>query len=122
VGGKLISRFAGNLAEEITRDEPAEAAPEASAPPAEEPQAADAAAEPQVAPADSKATGAGTPEAPQRAAAKPAVARSSDDDAINLLEFAGPSIAKRLAPVVAGLAALWALQRLVRRRGRRSAK
>jgi carbon monoxide dehydrogenase subunit G len=130
VGGKLINRFAGNLAEEITREEPAEAAPEASAPPAEEPQAAEPAptgdgapqapAEPQVAPVEATAAGSGTPEAPPKAAERPAAARASDDDAINLLEFAGPSIAKRLAPVVAGLAAVWALRRLVRRRGRRS--
>jgi carbon monoxide dehydrogenase subunit G len=120
VGGKLINRFAGNLAEEITREEPAEAVPEASAPPA---------AEPQVAPAEPapsgdgapQAAGSGTPEAPPKAAGRPTTARSSDDDdAIDLLEFAGPSIAKRLAPVVAGLAAVWAFRRILRRRGRRS--
>jgi carbon monoxide dehydrogenase subunit G len=145
VGGKLINRFAGNLAEEITREEPAEAVPEASAPPAEEPQvapapsgegapqAAETVAEPQAvpveaaepvaepqAPVEATAAGSGTPEAPPKAAERPTTARASDDDAINLLEFAGPSIAKRLAPVVAGLAAVWALRRLVRRRGRRS--
>src|SRR4051794_6054450 len=35
VGGKLINRFADNLAKEIAREEPAETAPEASAAPAE---------------------------------------------------------------------------------------
>jgi len=128
VGGKLVDRFAGNLAEEITREEPAEAAPEASAPPAEEPQTAptpggDGApqaaetADPQAVPVEATAAGEGTPEAP-KAAERPTAPR--DDDAIDLLEFAGPSIAKRLAPVAAGLAALWALRRLLRRRARRS--
>jgi hypothetical protein len=82
-------------------------------------EAAEPVAEPQ-APVEATAAGSGTPEAPPKAAERPTTARASDDDAINLLEFAGPSIAKRLAPVVAGLAAVWALRRLVRRRGRRS--
>jgi carbon monoxide dehydrogenase subunit G len=141
VGGKLVGRFAGNLAEEITREEPAEPAPEASVPPAEEPraaepaasgdgapQAAETVAEPQVAPVEATPTGAqpkpaestpadsDTPPARERTTAS----RPSDDEAIDLLEFAGPSIAKRVVPVVAGLAAVWALRRLVRRRGRRS--
>jgi carbon monoxide dehydrogenase subunit G len=124
VGGKLINRFAGNLADEITREVPAEAAPEASAAPAEKPQVApeepapngdgapQAAGEPQVAAVEPEPAGSATPQA----APRPAAPRSSDDEAINLLEFAGPSIAKRLAPVVAGLAAVWALRRFVRRR------
>ncbi|MDN3357156.1 SRPBCC domain-containing protein [Actinomadura sp. DC4] len=140
VGGKLVNRFAGNLADEITRPvEPApEVAPEASAPapqatqaetaapapaPAEAvpggegaPQAAEAVTEPQVAPVEAEPAVEPAPEAPRR----PATARPADDEAIDLLEFAGPSIAKRLAPVVAGLAAAWMLRRLVRRRGRRS--
>jgi carbon monoxide dehydrogenase subunit G len=166
VGGKLISRFADNLATEITRDEPAETAPEATstaapespsesvsgaapeaapeaaagtaaevtteadASPAGRPQAAAEPtpsgapeavvpdAEPQVAPAPA---GEGAAEAPKRAADRP-TPRASDDEAINLLEFAGPSIAKRLAPVLAGLAAVWALRRFRRRRGRGSSK
>jgi carbon monoxide dehydrogenase subunit G len=129
VGGKLINRFAGNLAEEITREEPAEVAPEASAPPAEAAVPEAAASEASAAPhAETAPSGDGSPQAvaePQatpspspQAAPRPAAPRSSDDEAINLLEFAGPSIAKRLAPVVAGLAAVWALRRLVRRRRR----
>ena len=174
VGGKLIGRFAGNLAAEITspaepagtaetgtagvgtaeadRAEAAGAVPAktAEAAGAAEPTSAGAAeAEPQAAPVET-ATGDGTratetatarpsgdeastetapaqpsggPEVAEAtpaqtapAARKPATPRSSDDDAINLLEFAGPSVAKRFAPVIAGLAALWALRRLIRRK------
>jgi carbon monoxide dehydrogenase subunit G len=170
VGGKLVGRFAGNLATEITS--PTEPAGTAEAGTTEagtaevgttevgttaarkaetgtteadtteigataarkaetgttEAGAAETgtteagAAETQVAPAES-AEGDGTPQATETAstqaapaARKPATPRASDDEAINLLEFAGPSIAKRLAPVVAGLAALWALRRFVRRK------
>jgi hypothetical protein len=129
VGGKLINRFADNLAKEIAREEPAEVAPEASAAPAEAavPEASAAPdARPQPAPEEPAPSGDGSPQAvaePQaapspspQAAPRPAAPRSSDDEAINLLEFAGPSIAKRLAPVIAGLAAVWALRRIVRRR------
>jgi carbon monoxide dehydrogenase subunit G len=147
VGGKLVGRFADNLAEEIGR-EPTPAEPgSAETPqvaPAEstiggtgEPEAV-AAAEPQVAPA-SPAAGDGTPEAVAAASAEPTAAdgtpqapettprqaapvagrpaaRSFDDDAIDLLEFAGPSIAKRIAPVLAGLIVLWLITRILRRR------
>ncbi|GAB2817665.1 hypothetical protein GCM10027176_22820 [Actinoallomurus bryophytorum] len=127
VGGKLITRFAGNLEKEITREEsPAEAsaaAPEApAAAPAPETAAAEP-AEPQVVPAEA---GTGEDAAPQETpkpspapAPRERAARSSDEDAIDLLEFAGPSIAKRLAPVVAGLAAAWTLRRIIRRIRRR---
>jgi carbon monoxide dehydrogenase subunit G len=128
VGGKLINRFAGNLAEEITREEPAQTAPEtsaapaAAAPPAETavPEAAASEASP-ASHAEPAPSGDGGPQAvaePQAAtspspqsAPRPAAPRSSDDEAIDLLEFAGPAVAKRLVPVVAGLAALWALRR-----------
>ena len=131
VGGKLISRFAGNLEKEITREEsPAEAsaaAPETEAPaeeaavpeaPAEAPAPAAEPAAPQVAPTEAETSGDGAPQAtpkpsPAPAPRQPAV-RSSDDEAIDLLEFAGPSIAKRLAPVVAGLAAVWTLRWIIR--------
>lgn len=120
VGGKLIGRFADNLAEEIAR--PTET-PEAAAPaPAEEPQTAPAepapqaaeAAQPQTAPAEPKAS-TEPKESVEAAPQRPVAARPSNDEAINLLEFAGPSIAKRLAPVAAGLVGLWGLWRIVRR-------
>ncbi len=148
VGGRLIGRFAGNLADEITREEapakpePAESAatpatdtaaptgdgtPQTPAPQAEptEAEAAPAAsAESATAPATDTAapTGDGAPQVPApeaelapegKAAARPSA------EAIDLLEVAGPSIAKRAAPLFAALAAIWALRRLIRRRGRR---
>jgi carbon monoxide dehydrogenase subunit G len=129
VGGKLIGRFADNLAEEIAR--PAETPPAESE--ATKSEATAPVEEPQVAPVEPAPAGDGTPQpaapaettAPAEATApaeprpttpRPAAARASNDEAINLLEFAGPSIAKRLAPVAAGLVALWAVLRLVRRR------
>jgi carbon monoxide dehydrogenase subunit G len=139
VGGKLIDRFAGNLEKEITREEsPAEAsavAPETEAPaeeaaapeaPAATPApetAASEPAEPQVAPTEAGTGGDAAPQATPRPSPAPAprepAVRSPDDEAIDLLEFAGPSIAKRLAPVVAGLAAVWTLRRIIRRVRRR---
>ena len=138
VGGKLVSRFAGNLAEEITREEPpaeasaaeaSAAAPETEAPaeetavPAEAP--ATAATEPveQAAPTEAEtnvdAAPHATPKPSPAAAPRAPAARSSDDEAINLLEFAGPSIAKRLGPVLAGLAAVWMFRRIIKRARRR---
>jgi carbon monoxide dehydrogenase subunit G len=122
VGGKLISRFAGNLEKEITREEPqAEASAAAPEAPAEEAAAPEPAA-PQVAPAEAET---GTPQATPQPSPAPAprvsAARPSDDEeAIDLLEFAGPSIAKRVVPVFAGLLAVWTFRRIIRRarRGR----
>lgn len=127
VGGKLISRFAGNLAEEITRDEPpaeaSAAAPETKAPAEESATPATEPAEPQVAPTEAATGKDAAPQETPKPSPAPAprehAVRSSDDEAINLLEFAGPSIAKRLAPVVAGLAAVWTLRRIIRRARRR---
>jgi carbon monoxide dehydrogenase subunit G len=131
VGGRLVNRFAGNLEKEITREEtPAEAAAapteapveEAAAPEAPAPEiVATEPAEPQVAPAEAATGGDAAPQATPKPSPAPAprAVRSPDDEAIDLLEFAGPSIAKRLAPVVAGLAAVWTLRRIIRRVRRR---
>jgi carbon monoxide dehydrogenase subunit G len=82
-----------------------------------------AAAQPQAAPGASarEASASAASAAPAAApAAEPVSAvpvhRRDDDQAINLLEFAGPSVAKRAAPVVGGLAAVFALRYLFRRR------
>jgi carbon monoxide dehydrogenase subunit G len=117
-------------AEEAAAPEaPAETpAPETAAPeaPAETPApetAASEPAEPQVAPTEAGTGGDAAPQATPRPSPAPAprepAVRSPDDEAIDLLEFAGPSIAKRLAPVVAGLAAVWTLRRIIRRVRRR---
>jgi carbon monoxide dehydrogenase subunit G len=192
VGGRLISRFAANLAEEITREEsPAEPAtgngkaasgtPQKEQAPtgngkAEEAEPASGngktrqAPGPQIAPAQSE-PGDGTPQAdlgstteesrpaprddgtpaaevpgePQVAPVEPAAGRPArprypdvrdnepqepptrgeassrrpSEDAIDLLEFVGPSLAKRVVPVLAGAAAAWTFWWLVRRSRRR---
>jgi carbon monoxide dehydrogenase subunit G len=151
VGGRLIGRFAGNLADEITREE-APAQPEPTSAESDTTPATDTAAatgdgtpqtpapraepaEAEAAPAASAesatdtaaATGDGAPQAPAPEAAptEPApapegkAAARPSAEAIDLLEVAGPSIAKRAAPLFAALAAVWALRRLIRRRGRR---
>jgi carbon monoxide dehydrogenase subunit G len=139
VGGKLIARFAKALSEELaagspsaTMQAPVEPPPErqavspddAAASPAEAAEAAEA--------ADEHATGsAGTATAAPAASAappmsptdtaRPATRRASrpGEEAIDLLEVAGPSVAKRVAPVMAGMvAALTIWQVFRRRRGR----
>lgn len=164
VGGRLIGRFAGNLADEITREEapakPEPAArdgdaaksgtggsaagsgegtpgPDAAAAEGEASQAPEPAAVPEAAPAESDAAPSSgdeavkpgpekpTPDTAASAAAEPdskpepEPAARPGAEAIDLLEVAGPSIAKRAAPLFAALAAAWALRRLLRRRGRR---
>ncbi|TVT39849.1 carbon monoxide dehydrogenase [Amycolatopsis rhizosphaerae] len=91
VGGKILDQFAANLAEKLTAPAPtaaeAAAAPEAAAKPGEE-------AKPKL---------EAVPPAPQKEA-----------EAIDLLEYAGSSVAKRLGPVLAGVAVLLAIIAIVR--------
>jgi hypothetical protein len=42
---------------------------------------------------------------------------TAEVEPINLLEHAGPAVAKRLLPVVAGLVVLFIILRVLRRRG-----
>lgn len=165
VGGKLIGRFAGNLAKEITSPA-AEAEPKAApAEPTESIKPAKPAkptetvsgngapkavtpSETPVAPVEPGTNGDGTPTPAEHVPEKPAqpertpsprasektpvpspqaaptapetrpAAPRPESEAIDLLEFAGPSLAKRLAPVVAALASLWVVRRLIRRKRR----
>jgi hypothetical protein len=126
VGGKLISRFADNLAAELARvdsgtetaddDSPAGSPADVSAP-------ADAGAATEA--GSDAATRAAAEEArrptgsPAGAASDSPAARPSAE-AVDLLEFAGPSIAKRAVPLLGGLALLWTLRRLFRRSRRRT--
>lgn len=144
VGSKIIARFAKALAAEL--ESPAEPeAPEAgvAAPaepvqevvpvpetPAEEPApvpepAVEKAAEPEQAPEPEPAkaeVARPAPAAPPRHAApseRPPLRLARDDDAIDLLEVAGPSLVKRAVPAAGGLVVLLLLIRwLVRRRRR----
>ncbi|HKS43511.1 MAG TPA: SRPBCC family protein [Amycolatopsis sp.] len=96
VGGKILDQFASNLAEQLQQ-------PAAAAEPAE------AAAEPGAA--------AEEPAKPKLEAVKPAPRQEAE--AIDLFDYAGTSIAKRLAPVLAGVVAflgVLAIIRAIRRR------
>lgn len=116
VGGKLIGRFAEGLHEEIQRkdeagpDEAPAAGPEQSAPtttrttPAGD--AAASAERPASAPTTSAPTTSPVPERRER----------HSSDAIDLLEVAGPAVAKRAAPVAAGFIAVFTIWRVFRRR------
>jgi carbon monoxide dehydrogenase subunit G len=133
VGGKLVGRFADNLAEEISRDEPGgavsgerEAAeePETAAASgergaAEEPETAAASGKPGTAPPEAAAAPRAAEPARDASAAEPRSERAErpEADAVDLLEVAGPSIAKRLvAPLLGGLVVIWTLRRVFRRR------
>jgi carbon monoxide dehydrogenase subunit G len=121
VGNKLIGRFADCLAEEIRKgDGPSEADADAEAATASGPGEAAAAAGPATTPpksimqegtggAGASSAAAATPSAPPRAVRRP------EDDAIDLLDVGGVAVAKRLAPVAAGLLVLFILWRALRR-------
>ncbi|MCO5969423.1 SRPBCC family protein [Actinoallomurus soli] len=145
VGGRLIGRFADNLAAELAA-EPEET--EGTGAPAEaraEEEAASAAiSEEAVGTAAEKESGtaaaspaeatepAGPAEATEQAQAAPepvTAARPAEPPArreaaparreaepIDLLQVAGPSVVKRVAPVAAALVLLWTVWRLIRRR------
>jgi carbon monoxide dehydrogenase subunit G len=90
---------------------PAERAPEKPEPPEKTPSPRAAEKTPSPTPQAAPET---RPTAPET---RPAAPRS-ENEPIDLLEFAGPSLAKRLAPVVAALASLWVVRRLIRRKRR----
>ncbi|GLZ04055.1 hypothetical protein Acsp03_15210 [Actinomadura sp. NBRC 104412] len=115
VGAKLITRFATELAARLESEpEPEPAAPEKSEPEKSEPETA----------------AEDTPKVPRQRQASPVESTSSDDpvvtplrrsagpdDAIDLLEVAGPSVAKRAVPALAAVLVLALVVRfLVRRR------
>ncbi|WP_435583109.1 SRPBCC family protein [Amycolatopsis thermoflava] len=97
VGGKILDQFATNLADRL-------GAAETPAAPADEKQA------------ESGVTTEPAPEKPKLETVKP---QPQEAEAIDLFEYAGSSIGKRLAPVLAGVAAVLgivAIVRLIRRR------
>lgn len=103
-------------------DKPGPATAAAAAPPesAAAPEAPEAAA-----PAPEAAAPAPEAASPPQSAAAPAERRerplrvAREDDAIDLLEVAGPSVAKRAVPAVGGLVAVLLVIRLLTRRRRR---
>jgi carbon monoxide dehydrogenase subunit G len=118
VGNKLIGQFADCLAGKLGGDgagddAPAAAAAEPAGEPAPEPAPAPAA--PAADPVSELARERPPSPAP---ATTPSTAPAAQPEVepINLLESAGPAVAKRLAPVAAGLALLLIVLRLRRRR------
>lgn len=115
VGTKIISAFAERLEELVLSDDRGAAEGEAAAPAAvDEGEGAEAAVPGVAAGGEAKATGATRAAAtgPRRIAQDPARA----DDALDLMEVAGASAAKRLIPLVAGLAVVGLIIWLIRRR------
>ncbi|MFB9926419.1 SRPBCC family protein [Amycolatopsis halotolerans] len=111
VGGKILDTFAGNLAASL--ETPAEEAP-AAAPaekaeekPAEKPAEAPKAEEKPVA------------EEKPRLRSVPAGGSTGETEAIDLLDYAGQSVVKRLAPVAAGAVVLLIVLAIVRKLRRR---
>ncbi|MBN9744236.1 carbon monoxide dehydrogenase [Amycolatopsis sp. A1MSW2902] len=105
VGGKILDTFAGNLAASL--ETPAEAAPAAKPEEkAEEKPAEKPAAEPV---ADEK----------PHLRSVPAGGSTGETEAIDLLDYAGQSVAKRLAPVAAGAVVLLIVLAVVRKLRRR---
>jgi carbon monoxide dehydrogenase subunit G len=102
VGNKLIGQFADNLAATISADHSASASPSIDSPAAPQAPAAGAPA--------GDATTKVTPAAPSVGTSTPAkpAPRVDNTEPINLIQSAGPAVAKRLAPVAAavGLAVL----------------
>jgi carbon monoxide dehydrogenase subunit G len=108
VGGKLLGRFANALSEELAAGDttPEPAAEAATEPAADQADQAEKSAAEQAAKAD---------QAEQTPAAAPPVRERRSEEAINLLEVAGPSIAKRVAPIAAGAIILLVIWWLFRR-------
>lgn len=130
VGSKVIDRFAKSLAAELetSGEGGGAAAPEvpAAAPesPAEAPESPAEAAKPEVE-AEAGVTSA-KPEEPadkpgpvKAAPSRPPLHVATKDDAIDLLEVAGPSVAKRAVPAIGGLVAVLLAFRFLRRRKKR---
>jgi len=103
VGGKILDQFAANLAERLGAEQE----------PAAQPEEAKAASAAGQAPAEGAAEAA----KPKLEAVKPAPQKEAE--AIDLFDYAGSSVAKRFAPVLAGVAAflvVLAIIRAIRRR------
>jgi carbon monoxide dehydrogenase subunit G len=129
VGGKLVAKFAENLAQMISDGGvgpdgadasvgagPADADPAEAGPAGAGPADADPA---EAVPADAVATDAG-PGLTESAAAPPPVRTATvppaaqNEDSINLVRLVGPSVLKRVLPVVAGIVVLALLGRRLR--------
>jgi len=127
VGGKILDTFAGCLSGKLAPEPAAVPAP-APAPAAATPEPTATAEpvakpEPAVKPApttpeiNTEPKAASTSTAPSTAAERPqlrSVPAVPETEAIDLLDYAGPSVLKRLAPVLLGIAAVVGLVAIVR--------
>jgi len=131
VGGKLVEKFAENLAQMISDGgvgpasadaDPAGADPAGADPAGADPAGADPEASSAVAadagPAPTESVSAAAPLPVLTATAPPAV---QNEDSINLVKLVGPAILKRVLPVAAGIVALVLLGRRLRHRLHRGA-
>jgi carbon monoxide dehydrogenase subunit G len=120
VGGKLIGRFADGLHEEIQRSEQAgpeeapAAGPEQPAPTTT--QTSPATDGRRAATAKTEGAAAKTDSAARTSPAHQRREHRHAADAVDLLEVAGPAVAKRAAPVAAGFIAVFTVWRVFRRR------
>ena len=125
VGGKLVDQFATNLSHLIAGDtQTAESGADGAAAGAvsEGPGAATAAAEPGAAAAAERAVDT-TAGAPVDMAGTTALPPQAHEDSLNLIKLVGPSLLKRVVPLVVGAAGLALLSRLLwRLRHRRAGK
>jgi carbon monoxide dehydrogenase subunit G len=131
VGGKILDSFASCLASKLGPEQAAEPAPaKAETKVEKKADKRNAAESPKLsvvepAHAEAAATGAAAGRAAARTAppvaeAKPklaAVEPQPESEPIDLLAYAGPSVIKRVVPLVAGLLVLVVVFRLLRRRG-----
>ncbi|GAA1032473.1 MULTISPECIES: SRPBCC family protein [Amycolatopsis] len=104
VGGKILDTFAGNLAASLKT--PAEEAPAAKA---------------EEKPAETAKSAEEKPVADEKPHLRsvPAGGSTGETEAIDLLDYAGQSVAKRLAPVAAGAVVLLIVLAIVRKLRRR---
>ncbi|WP_409466216.1 SRPBCC family protein [Amycolatopsis sp. GA6-003] len=109
VGGKILDTFAGNLAASL--ENPAEAAPAPEAKAEEKPEEKPAAEE--------KPGEKPVAEEKPHLRSVPAGGSTGETEAIDLLDYAGQSVAKRLAPVAAGAVVLLIVLAVVRKLRRR---
>lgn len=124
VGGKIIERFADNLRDMLTEEQAAEGADVAVAPGAGSAAAAAATTPPDAPDApradDAPDLAVSTPDAPPTAdeAGGPRQVEqvAPRDEALDLMDVAGPATAKRLAPVLAVLALVAVVVVVVRSR------
>lgn len=111
VGGKILDSFAACLAAKLGP------APASADEPAPEPAPASLTVVPESDRADAAAAGREAGRAAAAVKPKLAAAPEPENEPIDLLAYAGPSVLKRAAPVLAGVVALLVFLGLRRRRG-----